>query len=143
MNSHAMRLGMQVGIGKVDDRMAEVVSPQKSVDPRAQPLRLSLKTERAQYCKPRGLQQKARTQRPRFGKALENGDAVPGVGKERRRSLPRHATANDSDFQSRDRHVPSHSPTEPRPKKRRPFGRPSVSSGSGTTGRRSPPGTVH
>ena len=94
---------MQVAIGEIKDRVLEMIEAQQTVDPSAELPRLLVKAESAQYRETGRLQQQAGPGWFGFGEALEDGDAVAGVGKQRRGRLAGDTTSDDADLERSNR----------------------------------------
>jgi hypothetical protein len=98
MDPEAMGCFVQIGVGEIQHDMLELVQAQEPIDPGAQPSRLFGKPEGAQDSKACRLQQKARPGRLGFSEALEDSDAVSGVGEKCRGRLAGDPTSDDADL---------------------------------------------
>lgn len=102
MDSKPVGRRMQVGVGKVEDYVLEMIEAQQAVDPRTQPFDLLGKPEMAQHGQAGRLQQQTGPGRPSFSETLEDGDAVSGVGEKRRGRLAGDTTSDDADLERSD-----------------------------------------
>ena len=84
--------------GEIEDRVPEMVQALQTVDPGPQPLGLLVEAEPAQHREPGWLQQQAGPGRFGFGEALEDGDAMAGIGEQRRRRLAGDTASDDADL---------------------------------------------
>ena len=103
MDAESMRRLVEIGVGEVEYHVLKMVQPEEAVYPGAQLLHLIPEVEAAQHRKTGGLQQQARPGRPWFGEALEDSNAVPGVGEKRRGCLAGNTATDNSDVERSDR----------------------------------------
>ena len=99
-DAEPVRLGMQVGIGKLEHRAPAMGPALQPVDARAARHGLVHEPKRAQHGEASRLQQQPGADRPRLGEALENRDGMAGIGQQGGDCLAGYTAADDGDPQS-------------------------------------------